>query len=309
MADAKGIDVSNYAGDFDWASTSGLSFGICRASQGLGGSGTNSPDPYLAWNWPRIKAKGLVRGAYHFLDPGQSGADQASYFVDTVSKVGLETTDMLWLDNETGGASAADVAACARDFMARLVSLRPHNPHGVYSFYDFITSGNCAGLESYPLWLAVYQSATPSAPSPWNSWQFWQSGGASDHDDDVFNGTTAELTAWISSFQPAPVESDVEEEEVQSGQLNNGAQAITIIALPRGSASNIAFGCDNGVQGLAPALLRVAVFDTEWRVTDNVTVDSTKGQSVVGFTDAKNTSVISVVRQDAGEVVVGYEVS
>jgi lysozyme len=303
MADAKGIDVSNFGGDFDWSGTSGLSFGICRASQGLGGSGTNSPDPYLAWNWPRIKAKGLARGAYHFLNPALSGADQASYFVDTVSKVGLETTDMLWLDNETGGASAADVAACARDFMAKLVSLRPHNPCGVYSFYDFITSGNCAGLESYPLWLAIYQSATPSAPSPWKSWKFWQSGGASNHDDDVFGGTAAELTAWISSFQPNL------EEEVQSGQLNTGTGAVTIIAVPRGSATNIAFGCDNSIQGLAPAVLRVAVFDTEWHVTAGLTVDSTKGQAQVRFPDPKNTEVISVVRQDAGQVIVGYEVS
>jgi len=303
MADAKGIDVSNYAGDFDWAGTSGLSFGICRASQGLGGSGTNSPDPYLAWNWPRIKAKGLARGAYHFLNPALNGADQASYFVDTVSKVGLETTDMLWLDNETAGASTADVAACSSDFMAKLVSLRPHNPHGVYSFYDFASSGNCAGLESYPLWLAIYQSATPRAPSPWSSWKFWQSGGASNHDDDVFNGTAAELSAWISSFQPNL------EEEVQSGQLNNGAGAVTIITVPRGSVTNIAFGCDNGIQGLAPAVLRVAVYDTEWHVTASVTVDSTKGQSQVRFTDSKQTEVISVVRMDAGQVMVGYEVS
>jgi lysozyme len=303
MAEAKGIDVSNFAGDFDWSSTSGLSFGICRASQGLGGSGTNSPDPYLAWNWPRIKAKGLARGAYHFLNPGLSGADQASYFVDTVSAVGLETTDMLWLDNETAGASAADVAACARDFMAKLVSLRPHNPHGVYSFYDFITSGNCAGLQSYPLWLAIYQSATPTAPAPWNAWKFWQSGGASNHDNDVFNGAAAELTAWISSFQPNV------EEEVQSGQLNLGAGAVTIISVPWGSGTNIAFGCDNGVQGLAPALLRVAIWDTQWHVTDTVTVDGTKGQTVVQFPDGKKTGVISVVRKDAGEVMVGYEVS
>jgi lysozyme len=303
MADAKGIDVSNFAGNFDWASTSGLSFGICRASQGLGGSGTNSPDPYLAWNWPRIKAKGLARGAYHFLDPSLSGADQASYFVDTVSNVGLETTDMLWLDNETAGASPADVAACARDFMAKLVSLRPHNPRGVYSFYDFITSGNCAGLESYPLWLAIYQSATPSAPSPWSSWKFWQSGGTSDYDNDVFNGTAAQLTAWISSFQLNM------EEEVQSGQLNTGAGAVTVITVPWRSATNIAFGCDNGVQGLPPAVLRVAIYDTEWHVTPTVTVDSTKGQTQVQFSDAGKTGVISVVRQDAGEVIVGYEVS
>ncbi len=47
---AQGIDVSNYAEQFNWAGTSGLSFGICRATQCLGASGTISPDPFLAWN-------------------------------------------------------------------------------------------------------------------------------------------------------------------------------------------------------------------------------------------------------------------
>jgi hypothetical protein len=46
---AIGIDVSNFSGQFDWNATSGLSFGICRASQGLGAAGTNSPDPFLSW--------------------------------------------------------------------------------------------------------------------------------------------------------------------------------------------------------------------------------------------------------------------
>jgi lysozyme len=299
---ANGIDVSNFAGQFDWAATSGLSFGICRASQGLGAAGTNSPDPFLSWNWPRIKEKGLARGAYHFLDPSLSGAAQASYFVEQVSKVGLETTDMLWLDNETAGSSPPAVAACARDFMAKLVSLRPHNPCGVYSFFDFITSGNCAGLGSYPLWLAIFQSATPAAPAPWTAWQFWQSGGTSSHDNDVFNGTPAELTAWINSFQ--------EEVEVQSGQLNTGASAVTVITVPHGSGTNIVFGCDNGVQGLPPAVLRVAIHDnTGWHITTNVTVDSTKGQMGISFQDPGSTGVISVVRQDAGQAVVGYAVS
>ena len=300
---AQGIDVSNFAGPFDWAGTSGLSFGICRASQGLGAAGTNSPDPYLSWNWPRITGKGLARGAYHFLDPALDGAAQASYFVEVVSAVGLETTDMLWLDNETAGASPAAVASCARDFMARLTSLRPHNPCGVYSYWDFITSGNCEGLGSYPLWLAIYQTATPGAPPPWSSWTFWQYGETSTYDSDVFNGSAAELSAWISSFQPKAVE------EVQSGQLNNGANAVTVITVPFGSARAIAFGCDNGLQGMAPAVLRVAIYDTSWHITQPVTVDSTKGQTVLGFPDPGKTGVISVRRQDAGEVVVGYEVS
>ena len=300
---ARGIDVSNFAGRFDWAATSGLSFGICRASQGLGAPGTNSPDPFLGWNWPRIKARGLARGAYHFLDPGLSGAAQASYFVEQVSKVGLETTDMLWLDNETSGASPAAVAACARDFMARLTSLRPHNPCGVYSFFNFITSGNCDGLGRYPLWLAIFQSATPPAPKPWHAWKFWQSSAGSSNDNDVFNGTPAELTAWIGSFQPNL------EVDVQSGQLNNGANAVTVITVPHGSGTTIAFGCDNGLQGMAPAMLRVAIFDTQWHITNSVTVDSTKGQTALKFPNAGSTGVISVKRMDAGEVVVGYEVS
>jgi GH25 family lysozyme M1 (1,4-beta-N-acetylmuramidase) len=305
MADvlAHGIDVSNFSGKFNWAGTSGLSFGICRASQGLGAAGTNSPDPFLSWNWPRIKAKGLARGAYHYLDPGLDGAAQARYFVTTLSAVGLETTDMLWLDNETAGASPAAVAACARDFMAQLVSLRPHNPRGVYSFFSFITSGNCAGLGSYPLWLALFQTATPTAPAPWRTWKLWQSGPAGDHDNDVFNGTAAELSTWIRSFQPNL------EVEVQSGQLNTGANAVTVITVPPGSGSKVAFGCDNGIQGLPPAVLRVAIFDTQWHVTQNVTVDSTKGQTVLAFPNAGRTGVISVKRQDAGQVVVGYEVS
>jgi lysozyme len=301
MAYAEGIDVSNFSGDFDWDGTSGLSFGICRASQGLGGAGTNSPDPFLGWNWPRIRAKGLARGAYHFLDPALPGAEQASYFVQTVSKAGLLPSDMLWLDNETAGASPGEVAACARAFMARLAALRPRNPRGVYTFYDFAVAGNCAGLGSYPLWLAIYQQDPPTAPGPWSEWAFWQSGEAGSHDDDKFNGSPAELTAWIRSFQP--------EAEVQSGQLNTGADAVTVITVPFGSATNIAFGCDNGVQGLPPAALRVAIYDTEWHITNDVTVDSAKGQTVLQFPDPAKTGVISVRRQDTGEVVVGYEVS
>ena len=101
----------------------------------------------------------------------------------------------------------------------------------MYSFWDFITSGNCAGLGCYPLWLAIYQKATPGAPAPWSAWQFWQSGGTSNHDNDVFNGSAADLSAWISSFQPKVVD------EVQSGQLNNGANAVTVITVPLGSGT------------------------------------------------------------------------
>jgi lysozyme len=304
---ARGIDVSNYAGNFNWAGTSGLSFGICRATQGMGGPQNNSPDPYLSWNWPRIKQLGLARGAYHFMDPYSDGTAQAQYFFQTVSAQGLEPTDMLWLDNETAGASPSSVAATAVAFMTELAKLAPHNPIGVYSYWSFITSGNCAGLQKYPLWLAIFQAATPGAPAPWSKWVFWQSGSGSGYDDDVFNGSAADLQAWISSYQQTS--HPLEGVEVQSGQLNNGANAVTVITVPQGSAKTIAFGCDNGVQGLPPATLRVAIYDTEWHVDNAVTVDSTAGQTVLPFPTPAKVGVISVLRTDDGAVTVGWEVS
>jgi hypothetical protein len=82
-----------------------------------------------------------------------------------------------------------------------------------------------------------------------------------------------------------------------------------VITVPHGSGSSIAFGCGNGLQGMAPAVLRVAIYDTQWHITSSSTVDSTKGQTVLPFPNPKGTGVISVKRLDAGEVIVGYEIS
>jgi len=47
----------------------------------------------------------------------------------------------------------------------------------------------------------------------------------------------------------------------------------------------------------------------QWHLTQPVTVDSTKGQPVIPFTNPSKTGVISVRRQDAGEVMAGWAVS
>ena len=64
----------------------------------------------------------------------------------------------------------------------------------------------------------------------------------------------------------------ITEAELQSGQLNNGKNAHTAIAVPPGTAHQIAFGCDNGIQGQPPARLRVAIYDTGpgWHVTNDL---------------------------------------
>jgi hypothetical protein len=100
------------------------------------------------------------------------------------------------------------------------------------------------------------------------------------------------------------------EAELQSGQLNTGKNAHTAIAVPPGSAQRIAFGADNGVQGQPPVALRVAIFDTGpgWHVTKDLTVNGTKGLTILPFPDPSKTGVISVSRADSGIVSVGYVV-
>jgi len=106
-------------------------------------------------------------------------------------------------------------------------------------------------------------------------------------------------------FTTAPT---VMEAELQSGQLNLGKNALTVISVPPGTAHHIAFGCDNGVQGQPPARLRVSFFDTAWHVYSAVPVDGTKGLHIMAFPDPAKTGVISVIRQDAGKIPVGYVV-
>ena len=53
----------------------------------------------------------------------------------------------------------------------------------------------------------------------------------------------------------------------------------------------------------------MAVWNGHWTVHDSLTVDSTKGQTVLKFGDPSRTSAVSVQRLDAGEVSVGYAVS
>jgi hypothetical protein len=110
----------------------------------------------------------------------------------------------------------------------------------------------------------------------------------------------------VPSPTPIPVEDDM-----PFGQLVEGKDAVTPIALPKGKYTSIGFTADNGLQKLPAADLRVAVqHGAAWQViTPDVIVDSTKGQAVVTFPDKANVTGLSVQRKDAGTVHVAWEVS
>jgi hypothetical protein len=98
------------------------------------------------------------------------------------------------------------------------------------------------------------------------------------------------------------------EAELQSGQLVNGKGAMTVVAVPPGTAHHIAFGADNSLQGHPPQKLRVGIRDVTWHIDDNVVVDSTKGLTILPIPDPSKTGVISIARLDEGKAEVGYVV-
>jgi hypothetical protein len=101
-------------------------------------------------------------------------------------------------------------------------------------------------------------------------------------------------------------DSTVTEAELQSGQLTPGYGAFTVIPVPPGTAHRIALGIDNHAQNQPVARLRVAFFDTAWRVHSDVVVDGAKGLAVLAFPNPAKTGVVSVRRNDAGLAAVGY---
>jgi hypothetical protein len=133
---------------------------------------------------------------------------------------------------------------------------------------------------------------------------------------DADRATTEDYGQWKPGISPnanptpTPDPTSEEDNDMPTGPINNGHQAITPISLPKGRYKTIGFIADNGLQGLPPARLRVAVHQGggTWH-TEVVAVDSHKGQTVVHFPNVANTDGISVRREDDGNVLVSYEVS
>jgi hypothetical protein len=119
-------------------------------------------------------------------------------------------------------------------------------------------------------------------------------------------GLVLDQSLLADDFFTATTDPTVTEAELQSGQLTTGEGAFTVIPVPPGTAHQIALGIDNHAQNQPVARLRVAFFDTAWRVHADIVVDGAKGLAVIAFPNPAKTGVVSVRRNDAGLATVGY---
>lgn len=220
---AQGEDRSDDQAVLPWTANS---FGFAKATEGTSWSGKT-----FAANWAALKAEGKPRGAYHYLHPYLDPVAQAEFFLSVVQPAGLEPGDMLVVDSEifpgqeevleSGNSNgmgpdvtisgtlsdASAVGDCTRKFLETLHSVAyPHHPRVVYTNMNGLQFlGPC---HKYQLWIAHPSSIAPTNAqvSPWEKWQFWQwqfGGGPGGGDRDAFNGTAADLHAWLNGYLKA----------------------------------------------------------------------------------------------------------
>lgn len=206
----RGIDVSHWDGTIDWGKVAAdnVAFTFIKATQG-----TTFVDPEFATNWAGARDAGVIRGAYHFFEPAVDAVAQADFFVQTAGVP--EAGDFpLTIDLEkTDGATDAAIAAGALAFLQRLETLTGRVPIIYTSARVFDTElGTPAGFSKYPLWDANYTTLCPNISQPtWETWTFWQDtdkamidGIGVGCDQNHFNGTMAELVAFVNQAPVAP---------------------------------------------------------------------------------------------------------
>ncbi len=169
----KGVDVSSYQGNPDWARVAGdgdVLFAIVKASEGV-----TWDDPSFIFNWAAIKSAGLARGAYHYARPSNNTPEkEVDHFLARVDAAGgLETGDLLALDMEDVKATAnRDLHDWTLAWLQRVESRVGFKPL-FYSGEWYMTPHGLSGLDDlaeYGLWLSVYNyqfDAVPNAPANW----------------------------------------------------------------------------------------------------------------------------------------------
>ena len=171
-----GIDTASVAGNKnpDWVkakATGPISFAIIRSNYGT------TTDKVFAREWPRLKAAGLVRGAYLFLrfrrgnKPAPSPEAQAAAAIDTIGD--LDDGDLPpTVDVEFPGKGRAEtglsVQACLDGVRAACAAMKDHYGADpiIYTsarvWRDDLKNAAADDLTGSPLWLARY----PFKPGP-----------------------------------------------------------------------------------------------------------------------------------------------
>ena len=169
----EGIDVSQWQGsiDFKQVAAAGIRIVYIRSSMGSG-----YVDPYFEQNYQRAKAAGLKVGFYHYVTARTAAQAryQAQFFVNTVRekhfdcRLAMDFEDLIRLSAEEANQIGLAFISAVEEFSGKEAV--------VYSDISNAASVFSGPLTQYPLWIAQYGDAVPSAVVNWAGWQYTDRG-------------------------------------------------------------------------------------------------------------------------------------
>lgn len=203
-----GVDVSKWqrpggvALKWDEVAASGQKFAFIKATDGVEGD-----QKYFLEDSIAAAKAGLYVGSYHKAHPDRSATAQADQYVEALQQrdeqISTDKTLPPVLDIELdNGLNPTQLQKWTKDFLERVEEKTGETPM-IYTYRWFWQNpmGDSTDFTDYPLWLAAYEDNAPtSLPGGWESMAFWQrsstgrvDGIPTNVDEDVFNGTEAEL--------------------------------------------------------------------------------------------------------------------
>ncbi len=250
-----GFDLSVWDGDVtpaQWAQlyNAGYAFCFTKATQG-----TTITDSTFVNNMNRGRAAGILMGCYHFADPTVNTATaEANYFVSVARSYISAGYLRPVLDLERGDTLGRTALSQWANAWMNAVQQQTGVEPILYCNPNYATNYLDSTLANRNVWIAHYltnpdpQNGSPSTGifPTWNFWQYTANGtlpGLSGSKDlDVFNGTAADLQAFV--IGGAPQVSFIVES--RPGGLNHANYSETGI-WSDSSCKSTAAGCTGGI--------------------------------------------------------------
>ena len=197
----RGIDVSHYQGDIDWAKLQeqDVKFAYIKATEG-----SKSVDDKFRENWEKSGETSMYVGAYHFFSFDSEGETQAQNYITTVGELSGKLVPAVDVEyygkKEANPPQKEDVVRELKDMLEKLEENYGAKPI-IYTTYKVYYKYIKDEFDDYPLWIRnVYFSPNVDLRGKWTLWQYSDSGVLEGYqgdekyiDQNVFCGTEEEL--------------------------------------------------------------------------------------------------------------------
>jgi len=167
ISPSAGIDVSHYQGTMNWATAknAGVEFAFIKATEG-----TTYTDPTFSTNWSGAGAQSIKRGPYHYFINNVDPVAQANHFY-SVAASGGELGYAVDCEDESASLNPSNLKA----FLDRMETLTGQKCI-IYTRASWWNTyvGSQSWTSNYPLWVAHWGASSPTLPTGWTTYRYWQ---------------------------------------------------------------------------------------------------------------------------------------